>query len=391
MKIAYLSADPGVPVFGRKGCSLHVQEMLRALRGLGAHVSLFASRRGGEAPPDLVDVPLHLLPATSRDDPAAREQALLAANADLAEKLRATAPFDLVYERYSLWSHAGLEAARAAGIPTVLEVNAPLIEEQHRYRTLHDAGAAIRSARRVFAAADVLIAVSTGVANYLEDFKEARGRVHVVPNGVDVTRFEQRSASTRSEAFCIGFVGTLKPWHGLDVLLDAYAGFHGQVPDSRLLIVGHGPELDAVVAQAERLGIAEHVVMTGAVDPQRIPELLAAMDVGVAPYPETADFYFSPLKVYEYMAAGLAVVASRIGQLDELIADGQDGLLCPPGDAVALTAALVRLHANLPLRQAMGRRARAKMLAEHTWSAVAQQVLDLALPKPALRQAGGRS
>ena len=390
MKVAYLCADPGVPVFGRKGCSLHVQEMLRALRGLGAQVSLFAARSDGEAPSDLSDTPLHLLPAINRDDAAAREQALLAANADLAAYLLAAGPFDLMYERYSLWSYAGLEAARDAGIPTVLEVNAPLIEEQHRYRQLLDAGAAIHSARRAFAAADVLLAVSSGVANYLEGFKEARGRVHVVPNGVDVARFPPRS-NIGNAIFTIGFVGTLKPWHGVDVLLEAFAHFHDQVPESRLLVVGLGPEFDAIVAQAERRGIADHVVLTGAVNPQRIPELLAAMDVGVAPYPDTEDFYFSPLKVYEYMAAGLAVVASHIGQLPELIADGQDGLLCPPGDAAALSAAFVRLHADTGLRQALGLRARAKMLAGHTWSAVAQRVLDLALAQPVHRQAGGRS
>ena len=383
MNIAYLCADPGVPVFGRKGCSLHVQEMLRALRGLGADVSLFASRAGGAPPADLAGTPLVMLPAAGRDDEAARERALLAANADLANALRAAGHFDLVYERYSLWSHAGLEAARAAGIPTVLEVNAPLIEEQQRYRQLHDIEAARQSARRAFAAADVLVAVSAGVAEYLERFAEARGRVHVIANGVDTERFAQVEGVTRPAAFTIGFVGTLKPWHGVEVLLHAFARFHAATADSRLRIVGFGPEHDALVAQAEQLGIGAAVEFTGAVDPEHIPALLAQMDIGVAPYPETADFYFSPLKVYEYMAAGLAVVASRIGQLDDLIEDGQDGLLCPPGDADALAAAFTLLHTDRDLLHSLGRRARGKVKAEHTWTSVARKVLALALPEHA--------
>ncbi len=380
MNIAYLCADPGVPVFGRKGCSLHVQEMLRALRGLGAEVSLFATRAGGEAPADLASTPLVLLPTAARDDEAAREQALLAANADLANALRAAGDFDLVYERYSLWSHAGLEAARAAGIATVLEVNAPLIDEQRRYRQLHDVEAALQSARRAFAAADVLIAVSAGVAEYLEGFPEARGRIHVLANGVDTERFAQVAAVARPASFTIGFVGTLKPWHGVEVLLQAFSFFHALHANSRLLIVGYGPEHAALVAQAEQLGIGAAVEFTGAVDPERIPALLAEMDVGVAPYPETADFYFSPLKVYEYMAAGLAVVASRIGQLSDLIEDGQDGLLCPPGNADALAAAFTLLHADRDLLHSLGRRARGKVKAEHTWTSVARKVLALALP-----------
>jgi len=383
MNVAYICADPGVPVFGSKGCSLHVQEMMRALRGLGADVSLFATRTGGEPPADLAGAPLVLLPAAGRDNEAAREQALLAANADLAAELRAAGKFDLLYERYSLWSHGGLEAARAAGIPTVLEVNAPLIEEQQRYRHLHDAESALQSARRAFAAADVLVAVSAGVAEYLEGFEEARGRVHVIANGVDTERFEKVVLTTTSRPFTIGFVGTLKPWHGVEVLLHAFARFHADTADSRLLIVGFGPEHAALVTLAEQLGIGTAVEFTGAVDPERIPALLAEMDVGVAPYPETADFYFSPLKVYEYMAAGLAVVASRIGQLNDLIVDGEDGLLCRPGDADALSEAFTRLRGDSELLHRLGRMARGKVKAEHTWTSVARKVLDLALPERA--------
>ena len=398
MRTAYLCADPGVPVFGRKGCSLHVQEMLRALRGLGGQVSLFAASSGGEPASDLADVPVTLLPSARQADEAQREQALLAANLDLASALAsalaAGGRFDLVYERYSLWSHAGLEYGRAAGMPTVLEVNAPLIEEQRRYRQLYDTEAALRSARRAFAAADVLVAVSQGVADYLETFPEARGRIHVIANGVDVTRFGKRSPAQNQTGFTVGFVGTLKPWHGVDVLLQAFARFHAQTPESRLLIVGYGPEHPNLVAQATQLGIRAAVEFTGAVDPGQIPALLVRMDVGVAPYPEVADFYFSPLKVYEYMAAELPVVASQIGQLDELIVDGDDGLLCPPGDAEALCAAFARLHAEPELGRRLGRRAGAKVRAEHTWTAVAARIVDLAQvqtggPVEAPRRAAG--
>lgn len=101
------------------------------------------------------------------------------------------------------------------------------------------------------------------------------------------------------------------------------------------------------------------------------------MDAAVAPYPDYPDFYFSPLKIYEYMAAGLPVVASRIGQVAELIQDGTNGLLYQPGDAVALSAALNRLRCEPMLRSSLGRAARETVLHDHTWEAVAKRILHL--------------
>lgn len=101
------------------------------------------------------------------------------------------------------------------------------------------------------------------------------------------------------------------------------------------------------------------------------------MDVGVAPYPTFDGFYFSPLKVYEYMAAGLPVVASRVGDLSELIQDGVDGFLVPPGDPAALAAALDRLRSDRGLRTRMGSAARLKVLRSHTWDMVVRRMLDL--------------
>jgi glycosyltransferase involved in cell wall biosynthesis len=102
------------------------------------------------------------------------------------------------------------------------------------------------------------------------------------------------------------------------------------------------------------------------------------MHVGLAPYAASDDFYFSPLKLYEYMAAGLAVVASRVGHLPEVVDDGRTGLLTPPGDAHALAGVLARLAASPEMRGALGAAARAEVLANRTWGQVARRVLDLA-------------
>ncbi len=381
MRIAYVSADRGVPIFGQKGCSIHVQEVLRALVRRGAQVDLFSSRCEGAPPDGLETVLLHPLPCPAEAEPAAREQASLAANELLRADLERTGPFDLIYERYSLWSFSAMEFARDAGLPGLLEVNAPLIEEQAQYRVLVDRSAAERAADRVFGAARFLLAVSDEVAEYASGFPSAHGKVRVMPNGVNPERFPENiepSLPAPEGIFTVGFLGTLKAWHGLSFLMEAFAQFHGRYPNSRCLIIGDGPERDSLDLQIAALGLPGTVHFTGAVPAQKVPGLLASMDVAVAPYPQLSRFYFSPLKVYEYMAAGRAVVASRIGQLEKLFETEVNGLLVPPGDSSALVVSFERLLSDADLRSRMGCAARATVLRKHTWDSVAERILSLA-------------
>ncbi len=381
MRVAYVSLDAGVPVFGRKGCSVHVQEVVRALSKLGARVELFAARVGGEAPDDLRPVRLHALPSYPKADAARREAEALVANERLREMLEREGTFDLVYERYSLWGYAAMEWARERGVPCVLEVNAPLVEEQAAHRGLVNALKAEETAARVFGAAGTLVAVSAEVARYLESFPQARGRVHVVPNGVNADRFNtpvRPSCPAPEDVFTVGFLGTLKPWHGLPVLVEAFELLHQQRPNTRLLVVGDGSERERLTADLAARGLLAAAHLVGAVAPENVSRLLASADVCVAPYADVPGFYFSPLKVYEYMAAGRAVVASRVGQLIELVRDGETGLLCEPGDPVSLAAAMAALMDDPALRARLGSAARSYVLEHHTWESVARRILDAA-------------
>ena len=377
MRIAYVCADPGVPVFGRKGCSIHVQEVVRAFTRLGHEVTLLARRWGGESPEDLAGVRCVGLAKVSAAAGAEREAELAAANRALPELLEAHGPFDMVYERYALWSSSALQWARDAGLPGVIEVNAPLVEEQSRHRALHNRSLAEAVSLEALIAARQVVAVSSGVARWLTEQGIDPGKIEVIANGVDADRFAPEFRADCAVPV-IGFVGTLKPWHGLEVLVDAAARLKAQGLQFSLLLVGDGPERAALEAALAEQGLAAQSELTGSVDPAEIPGLLARMDLAVAPYPDLEGFYFSPLKVMEYMAAGRAVIASRIGDIDGLVKHGETGLLCPPGDPEALAKVLAELIRNPVERTRLGRAAREHALSELGWNSVVRRILAFA-------------
>jgi glycosyltransferase involved in cell wall biosynthesis len=377
MHIAYVSADPGVPPFGAKGASIHVQEMLRAFLRRGAAVTLISPRLDDAAPADLASVKRLALPPDRGGDAEARADWALATNQAVAATLAAAGPFDFIYERHALFAHGAMVFAAAHHLPSALEVNAPLIEEQARHRNLARRADAERSARRAFAAAGLVVAVSDPVADYARGLGAEDTRLAVIPNGVDPARFRVRPQP--EGPFTVGFVGTLKPWHDVSTLVEAIVLLRiGAVPDARLLVVGDGPARAALADRVGALGIPDAVTFTGAVPAAEVPDWLARMHAAVAPYRADEPFYFSPLKLYEYMAARLPVVASRVGHLAGAVADERTGLLVPGGDAAALADALARLATDPALRVRLGSAARAEVEANHTWDRIAARVLQSA-------------
>jgi len=360
MRIAYISMDAGVPVSGTKGASIHVQSMVKAFLAMGADVTLISPRvEGMLLPVRTVKIPL------SGED---RAKSLLDANRTLLKILAAEGPFDLIYERHALYAHAGMEYAAAQKTASVLEINAPLIEEQTRHRTLAYPEEALTSTHRSLEAAGMVVAVSPAVADYAR--MHGARQVDVIANAIDPAR---QALPHVPGPFTIGFLGSLRPWHDIGVLLDAMQILQRRIP-ARLLIIGDGPDRERLSPRLASIGAD----VTGMVPHSDLPKHLARLDVGVAPYSAMQPFYFSPLKLFDYMGAALPIVASRVGNLEEMLQGGRLGLLCEPDHPEALADVLERLAGNAHLRDSLGQAARAHVMAHHTWDRVARKVLALA-------------
>jgi glycosyltransferase involved in cell wall biosynthesis len=211
-----------------------------------------------------------------------------------------------------------------------------------------------------------VLAVSEPLARLLVANGVAAAKIEVLPNGVTPDRFGPPRRDP--QRFVVGFAGSMKAWHGIDTLVEAVL----RVPNLHLDVAGHGPQ----GALLERLP-AERVTHFGLLPHARVLELMAGWDVGLAPYAPVEGFWFSPLKVLEYMAAGACPVASDLGDAAELLGQGYRGVLVPAGDAAALAVTLAGLAADRERARLLGARARTWVAAHRSWAANARRALTL--------------
>ena len=408
MKIAYLCADLGVPVLGRKGASAHVRGLVGALRRGGHPVVLVTPILNGspwEEPAALEAQLLHVPPGADAENvfvalktlnvtlgvqsslPGELRRVLY--NQDLAKQLMRRfehSPPDFIYERASLYATAGVTVARELNVPALVELNAPLALEQSVYRGTGLGELAAQAERFTLTRADAVLIVSFQLWDYVMSLGVEPSRVHVVPNGVDPTLFRPGPPNPRIRARwglgvgpVLGFVGGLRPWHGVDAFPDLLSRLIDRHPTLRLLVAGDGPQRAELERDLRERGLGRSAVFTGSLSQEDVAELIRLFDVAIAPYARLEHaFYFSPLKLFEYMACGVAVVAAAAGQIAEVIRDGETGLLYPAGDAEALVAACDRLLSDPMLRRRLGDAAAKEIHGRYTWDQNAELVIDLA-------------
>ena len=372
MRLLYLTADPGVPVLGHKGASVHVRELAMAFEHIGVEV-VIASPRTEEAGDSLdAPIPLRPIPPVVSTGSATELRSTLEAQRAAVVELARTDNVEAIYERYSLFSDAGVKAARALGVSHVLEVNAPLRLEARRFRTLPHPELAFEIERTVFEGTLRLLAVSPGLRNWLESNGVEPERVAVVANAVGSERFGPRR-ERRDGTFVVGFCGSLKVWHGIEVLLEACAVAFAAEPSLHLEVIGGGP-LEHLLQDAPLE--KDRMVAHGPRPHAEVVELMAGWNAGLAPYLPLDGFYFSPLKLLEYMATGLCPIASALGEIPALLGHGERGVLVPAGEATSLATALVGVSRDQGHAAELGRRARQYVLEAHSWERNARVALD---------------
>jgi glycosyltransferase involved in cell wall biosynthesis len=380
MRIAVLCTDLGVRIPGEKGASLHLAAIATALSHAGNEVALVGVAGHG-APPRGVE-PI-LFPHPGRAEGLRRELRKLRFVERVARQARSRllefAP-DAIYERLSLFGTAGARLARATDTHHVLEVNALLAEEEARWRGLTLRQVARARERRVLRGAALRVAVSEELVARV-DRLTAGGPTVVVPNGVDAAAFAhvtsrddaRRGVGLPLDSHTVGFVGALRPWHGLEYVIEALV----RVPDVLLAVAGEGELRPALASRAAELGVAERVRWVGPLPHLEVPRFLAALDVALVPYPPLRDFAFSPLKLYEYLAAGVPIVASDIGQVGRVLREAGSGTLVRPGDPVALAEGIQAVLRDLELNRARASEARRRALAQHSWDERARRLTRL--------------
>jgi glycosyltransferase involved in cell wall biosynthesis len=396
VKIAYLCSDFGVPVLGSKGCSVHVREISRALRELGHEVRIYAPEPGADEvvarEAGVYRVPLGGLARTAarllnREEVGVpphlfRELRRLLYSEQLRAKLRPLLEEfrpDAIYERYTLFGYAGVEIAEELDIPILLEVNAPLAQEGARRRGWVLGQTAGEMEAEILRRADVVLAVSQAVVDHARTLGVPPERVAHVPNGVDPGRFDpatsgdavRREYGLHGEPV-IGYVGSLRVWHDLDTVLDAVDRLSQVDPSVRFLAVGPGEHLEEMEARG-----GGRVICPGAVPHERVPEFIAAMDVAIVPFGGEEE-YFSPLKLFEFMAMGKPIVGARMGQVTELIVPDETGLLYDPGDADNLASCIRHILSRPDRGKSLGAAARERVVAGHSWTARAERITELA-------------
>jgi len=294
-----------------------------------------------------------------------------------------------LYVRYGLNSFAGVALARDLGVPLVLEYNGSEIWVDRHWGRAPARGALAEEIEDLcLAAANLIVVVSDPLRRELRGRGVPETRILVNPNGVDPEVFRPDVDATALRASLglegrrvVGFIGTFGPWHGTELLVEAYARCVEQHPDwresTRLLLIGDGARRPATQAMVERLGLRRDCVFAGLVPQSEGPRYLACCDLLVAPTLPNADgseFFGSPTKLFEYLAMGRPVVASRLGQIGEVIEHGRTGWLVTPGDAAALAEGIARVAGDDALAASLGRAGRAAVIERHSWRAHVQRI-----------------
>lgn len=383
VEIAYLRATPAAGT-QPGGATTHINGVVNGLLALGARISFLSNDDIAGLDKDKVRFTRigpdgDVMPRASYDIHNGMKFSFAAADA-----VSAARP-DLIYQRYCRFSWAGVEASLRAKVPLFLEYNGSEVWIGKHWDKTERLDLLERCERLNLAAAQRIFVISEVERDNLVAAGVADEKIVVNPNGVDADRFRPGSGGSAARErlgisankCLVGFVGTFGPWHGVLALADAI----GQIPKEanvQFLLVGDGSLREEVLNRLEASGDLDRVIFAGTVAHDAVPDLLDACDILVSPHVPLADgsaFFGSPTKLFEYMAAGKGIVASRLGQIGDVLEHDETALLVEPGNVAELSRTIEMLAKDAELRLRLGAAARARAIAKHTWRANAARIL----------------
>jgi glycosyltransferase involved in cell wall biosynthesis len=369
-------------IASKDGQFTHIEEMVHAMRELGHEVLLVGPTvldkdSGGGGSAGWVGRLKSLLPAALYEISELVYSLFVYRRLDQAVRLFQP---DFIYERYALYQPAGVWVSWRSGLPLLLEVNSPYAVQ----RKLHDGLKLARLAgwveKYTITRADKVFPVSAVLGRTLAQMGVPDDRIVVVPNAINPSHFADLPSMEQikirygiKEKIVVGFIGFVRDWDRLDLILDWLAGIQDQ---SRpvLMVVGDGPARGSLEAQARRLGIADSLIFTGVVNRDQVPAMAMAFDVALQ---SNLLPYISPLCLFEYMALGKAIVAPDQPNHHELLRDGSDALLFRPGDTSDMIGKIEILVGDGALRGRIGEGAKATLNRRNFyWTGNARRVTD---------------
>lgn len=263
---------------------------------------------------------------------------------------------DCIYERYNLFFISGILAKKIFSLPLILEINAPLLAERRKHQGVQLNGLAKWSENYVWKNADYVLPVTNVLAEMVMAEGVKQHQCQVIPNGINIESFSDntdgenvREAMKLQNKLILGFVGFVRTWHRMDRVLSVIS--ENRDKNWHLLLVGDGPAKEGLVQQALELGIVDHVTFVGVVDRNEVADYIAAFDVALQP--DVVE-YASPLKLFEYMMLGKAILAPNRKNILEILGDGQNALLFDPDNDKSFSDQLVRLCTDSNLRKDLG-------------------------------------
>ena len=370
-------------IASRDGQAVHVEELIAALQRQGHETFLVGpssftkTQFGGSNP--LVDRIKRWIPG------ALFEMLEIVYNVRAFLRLwtavRTHRP-DVIYERFSLFLFAGVWIRNLSALPLLLEVNSPLFEERAKNDGLRLCRLGHWAQRWLWSRADHVLPVTGVLARTVADYGVPNQRITVIPNGINPELFATIPDTMAAKValglpprLVLGFTGFIRGWNAVHNLIDFVASHQAQF-DLHILVVGDGPAHESLTQHARAKGVADRLTIAGIVARDDVARHVAAFDIAVLP---GLTPYSSPLKLFEYMQLGRAIVAPNTENIREILTDGQDALLFDATPECSMEAAIVRLCSDVELRLQLGSFAKQTIAMKSlTWSRNAERVVAIA-------------